>query len=87
MTRCRRGSGRLRRRRLQRSFRALDPRVVALALDAALHAIIFSVAEDTDETSLEQKVTDIEELFFRGILHDAWNRAASAGAASDRGRS
>jgi AcrR family transcriptional regulator len=66
------------------TFRALDPRVVALALDAALRAIIFSVAEDTDETALEQKVSDIEELFFRGILHDAWNRAAGIKAAADR---
>lgn len=66
------------------TFRAFDPRVVALALDAALRAIIFSVAEDTDETALEQKVTDIEELFFRGILHDPWNRAAGSRAAADR---
>ena len=51
------------------TFRALDPRVVALALDAALRAIIFSAAEDTEETALEQRVVHIEELFFRGILH------------------
>jgi hypothetical protein len=49
-----------------------------------MRAIIFSVAEDTDETALEQKVSDIEELFFRGILHDAWNRAAGIKAAADR---
>lgn len=51
------------------TFRALDPRVVSLALDAALRAIVFSVAEDTEESALEQRVAHIEDLFFRGILH------------------
>ncbi|HPC94607.1 MAG TPA: TetR/AcrR family transcriptional regulator [Sedimentisphaerales bacterium] len=51
------------------TFRALDPRVVSLALDAALRAIVFSVAEDTEESALEQRVAHIEELFFRGILN------------------
>lgn len=52
-------------------FRPLDPTVAALALDAALRAIMFSAAEATDEGALKKKVADIEELFFRGILHDA----------------
>jgi TetR/AcrR family transcriptional regulator len=51
------------------TFRALDPRVVALALDAALRTIVFSVAEDAQDSALEQRVASIEELFFRGILH------------------
>jgi TetR/AcrR family transcriptional regulator len=51
------------------TFRALDPRVVALALDAALQTVVFSVAEDAEESALEQRVASIEELFFRGILH------------------
>jgi TetR/AcrR family transcriptional regulator len=50
-------------------FRPMDPRVVSLALDAALRATIFSVAQDVEEDALEQRVAGIEELFFRGILH------------------
>ena len=50
-------------------FRAQEPTVVALALDAALRAIVFSAAEDAEEDGLEQRVAGIEELFFRGILH------------------
>ncbi len=50
-------------------FRPLDPSVAAMALDAALRAIVFSAAEDVQDSALEQKVAGIEELFFRGILH------------------
>ncbi len=50
-------------------FRPIDPCVAALALDAALRAIVFSVAEDLQDSALEKKVAGIEELFFRGILH------------------
>lgn len=50
-------------------FRAVDPPVAALALDAALRAIVFSAAEDAEESALEQRVASIEELFFRGILN------------------
>ncbi len=50
-------------------FRPLDPSVAALALDAALRAIVFSAAEDVQDSALEEKVAGMEELFFRGILH------------------
>lgn len=50
-------------------FRPIDPGVPALALDAALRAIIFSAAENVQDSALEEKVAGIEELFFRGILH------------------
>jgi TetR/AcrR family transcriptional regulator len=50
-------------------FRAVDPHVVALALDAAVRTIVFSAAEDAEESTLEQRVASVEELFFRGILH------------------
>lgn len=50
-------------------FRALDPDVVALALDAALRTVVFSVAEDANEDALQERVSNIEKLFFRGILH------------------
>jgi len=50
-------------------FRPIDPGVVAPALDAALRAIVFSAAEDVQDSALEEKVAEIEELFFRGILH------------------
>lgn len=50
-------------------FRPIDPGVAALALDAALRAIVFSAAEDVQDSALEEKVAGIEELFFRGILH------------------
>jgi TetR/AcrR family transcriptional regulator len=50
-------------------FRAVDPRVAALALDAAVRTVVFSAAEDTEDDALEQRVASIEELFFRGILN------------------
>ncbi len=50
-------------------FRPLNPDVVAIALDATLRTIVFSAAEDAEESALEQRVANIEELFFRGILH------------------
>jgi AcrR family transcriptional regulator len=50
-------------------FRPLDPGVAAMALDAALRAIVFSAAENVQDSALEQRVAGIEELFFRGILH------------------
>lgn len=50
-------------------FREVDPEVPALTLLTALEAMVFSVAQDGQEELFIRRVTDLEEFFFKGILH------------------
>ncbi len=50
-------------------FRKVDPAVAAMALLAALEALVFSTAQDAQEGLFEQRITQFEELFFKGILY------------------
>ena len=50
-------------------FRKVDPVVPAMALLAALESLVFSTAQDAQVELLKQRTTDLEEFFFKGILH------------------
>jgi AcrR family transcriptional regulator len=53
----------------KRIFRDVDPTVVAIALLAAIEALVFSTAQDSQEGLFERRIAHLEEFFFKGILY------------------
>jgi AcrR family transcriptional regulator len=50
-------------------FRAIDPKVGALALDATLRALAFAEVQNPQPELLEGRIADFERLLFNGILN------------------
>ena len=49
-------------------FKSLDPSMTALALSAILESFVFSAIKGSVEISTEDGISEIEKLFFEGIL-------------------
>lgn len=49
-------------------FRRMDPRATTLAFSAMLESMVSGIVEDSDETSTNDRISEVESLFFHGIL-------------------
>ena len=50
-------------------FRNLDSWSTTLLFSAMLESLVFGFVEDSDETSIDDRISEIESLFFYGILN------------------
>lgn len=49
-------------------FRPVDPEITSIAINSANEAIIFDIAESTEESVLKEKFRRVEQLFLEGLL-------------------
>jgi TetR/AcrR family transcriptional regulator len=49
-------------------FRKLDPWAMTLAFSAMLESLVSGIVENSDDVSIDDRISEIESLFFYGIL-------------------